>query len=67
MKKVGDLMKEMGFNPEAPLDTQKAFIKYLGRVSQKGQAIMSEIEADEPDQWVEMQLCFDFEDRPKAG
>lgn len=67
MKKVGDLMKEMGFSANSPIETQKAFIKYLGRVSQKGQAILGELETDEPDKWVEVQLSFDFDGRPKAG
>lgn len=67
MKKVGDLMKDMGFSSQAPLETQKAFLKYLGRVSQKSQAVLDELEPEQPDQWVEVQLCFDFEDRPKAG
>lgn len=67
MKKVGDLMKEMGFSTNSPIETQKAFLKYLGRVSQKSQTLKEEIEADEPDQWVEVQLSFDFEGRPKAG
>jgi hypothetical protein len=67
MKKIGDLMKEMGFCATAPVDTQKAFLKYLGRVSQKSQAQLEELEPTEPDQWVEVQLSFNFEDRPKAG
>lgn len=29
MRPVGDLMKEMGFNKDAPLETQKAFIRHL--------------------------------------
>lgn len=29
MKKVGDLMKELGFNDEASDDVKKAFIKHL--------------------------------------
>lgn len=35
MKKIGDVMKEMGFNSNAPTDTQKAFIKYLLRVANR--------------------------------
>lgn len=29
MKSIGELMKEMGFNPDAPVETQKAFFKHL--------------------------------------
>ncbi|HPI40123.1 MAG TPA: hypothetical protein PLJ21_04920 [Pseudobdellovibrionaceae bacterium] len=29
MKKIGDLMKELGFSPDSSLDTQKAFVKNL--------------------------------------
>jgi uncharacterized protein YihD (DUF1040 family) len=29
MKKVGDLMKEMGFNKDAPDSAKEAFIKHL--------------------------------------
>ncbi len=31
MKKLGDLMKELGFNPESPVSAQEAFIKHLIR------------------------------------
>lgn len=29
MKKVGDLMKDMGFNPKSSNSAQEAFVKYL--------------------------------------
>jgi hypothetical protein len=29
MKKMGDYMKEIGFNPDASFEAKKAFIKYL--------------------------------------
>ena len=29
MKSVGDIFKELGFNKDASLDTQKAFLKHL--------------------------------------
>jgi hypothetical protein len=35
MKKVGEIMKDMGFNSESSENTQKAFIKYLLRVANK--------------------------------
>lgn len=29
MKSFGEIMKELGFNPEASLETQKAFFKHM--------------------------------------
>jgi hypothetical protein len=29
MRSIGELMKDMGFNQDAPLETQKAFIRHL--------------------------------------
>ena len=29
MRSIGDLMKDMGFNADAPVETQKAFIRHL--------------------------------------
>jgi hypothetical protein len=29
MHKVGDLLKELGFNKDAPIGTQKAFLRHL--------------------------------------
>ena len=29
MKSIGEMLNEMGFNADAPLDTQKAFFKHL--------------------------------------
>ena len=33
MRPIGDLMKDMGFNADAPLETQKAFIRHLIRAA----------------------------------
>jgi hypothetical protein len=33
MRRVGDLMKDLGFNAEAPIETQKAFIRHLIRAA----------------------------------
>lgn len=33
MKKIGDLMKELGFNKEAPDSVKEAFIKHLIKAS----------------------------------
>ena len=29
MRPIGDLMKDLGFNADSPLETQKAFIRHL--------------------------------------
>lgn len=29
MRRIGDLFKELGFNKDAPLETQKAFVRHL--------------------------------------
>lgn len=42
MRRVGDLMKDLGFNKEAPLETQKAFIMHLIRAA-NGAAPITEI------------------------
>lgn len=34
MKRVGNLMQEMGFRPEAPQATKEAFIKHLLRAAE---------------------------------
>lgn len=33
MKKIGDLMKELGFNPNASTSAQEAFVKHLIKAS----------------------------------
>jgi hypothetical protein len=35
MRKVGDLMKELGFNKDAPVETQKAFIRHLVKAAEQ--------------------------------
>lgn len=58
MRRIGDLMKEMGFNSEAPESTQKAFFQHLveaARVSKIDRKI--EPIAKEP-----QQLSFDFKE-----
>lgn len=74
MKKMGDLMREMGFNPQAPVETQKAFIKYLARIAGQRTIVLTELDDVEPDQWEERklqplpeQLSFNFEDETKVG
>ena len=57
MKKVGEIMKDMGFNPEASEGTQKAFIKYLLRVANKNKHVPEPFfydEAEKNEQWQEL-------------
>lgn len=54
MKKIGDIMKEMGFQKDSSEQTQKAFIKYLIRVANKNCQPLLELESEEPDQWQEL-------------
>ena len=60
MKKVSEIMKDMGFNPEAPEETQKAFIKYLIRIANKGRHIPEPAHLDqrsgESEEWQELKL-----------
>lgn len=55
MKKVGEIMKEMGFNAESSEATQKAFIKYLLRVANRGKHV-PERTSSEDDEWQELKL-----------
>lgn len=54
MKKIGEIMKEMGFQKDSSTETQKAFIKYLIRVANKNRRPVLELESDEPDVWTEL-------------
>ena len=33
MRRIGDLMSDLGFNKDAPLEAQKAFIRHLVRAA----------------------------------
>lgn len=33
VRRVGDLLKDLGFNKEAPLETQQAFLRHLVRAA----------------------------------
>lgn len=35
MKSLKEIMSEMGFNPNAPIDTQKAFFRHLAKEASK--------------------------------
>ena len=70
MKKMGDLMKDMGFNPKSSTSAQEAFIKHLIKAAH-GVDVMTPSEKkiiqDNPQKIVSLkslsnqQLAFDFE------
>lgn len=67
MKKVGELMQEMGFNKDAPVATQEAFIKHLIKAATGANVVTpteKKIIQDNPDKIVKFpkQLAFDFSD-----
>ena len=45
MRSIGELMKDMGFNKDAPIDTQKAFIRHLIKAANENQRNVAPIEA----------------------
>ncbi|MCB0415527.1 MAG: hypothetical protein KDD50_14415 [Bdellovibrionales bacterium] len=66
MKSVGDIMKELGFDPNAPEGVKKAFIKYLIRSSAEYDKIYKlesqpVKKADPPQQ---LDLFYDYQDQP---
>ena len=62
MRRIGDLMADLGFNKDSNEDTQKAFIRHLIRAANVSQfqRKSSKIQA-EP-----VQLSFDFESAEEA-
>lgn len=65
MKKINDIMKEMGFNKEAPDSVKEAFIKHLIKASTGVDVITpteKKIIQDNPDKIVQFpkQMSFDF-------
>jgi hypothetical protein len=70
MKKMGDLMKDMGFNPNSSTSAQEAFIKHLIKAAH-GVDVMTPSEKkiiqDNPQKIVSLkslanqQMAFDFE------
>lgn len=66
MKSIGEMMKEMGFNPNAPLETQKAFFKHLIQDADSKQAKRQEkVETSIKDK--PAQLEFDFDGDKKVS
>lgn len=67
MKKASELMKEMGFNKDAPVATQEAFLKHLIKAATGASVITpteKKIIQENPDKIVQFpkQLSFDFAD-----
>jgi hypothetical protein len=67
MKKVSDLLREMGFNKDAPLATQEAFLKHLIKAATGARVVTpteKKIIQNNPDKIVNFpkQLAFDFAD-----
>ena len=77
MKKASELMKEMGFNIDAPVATQEAFIKHLIKAATGASVITpteKKIIQENPDKIVQFpkQLSFgfadeDFQQNPKKS
>ncbi len=71
MKKINDIMKEMGFNKDAPDSVKEAFIKHLIKAS-TGISVITPTEKkiiqDNPDKIVQFrsqipsQMSFDFDE-----
>ncbi|MFN3695882.1 MAG: hypothetical protein ACK4VO_00465 [Pseudobdellovibrio sp.] len=67
MKKIGDIMKDMGFNQNAPDSAKEAFIKHLIRQS-TGNDVVSPTEKkiiqNNPDKIIQFpqQMSFGFDD-----
>ena len=58
MKKIGDLMMEMGFNKNAPQSSKEAFLKHLIKTTT---GVNYETQSDKKTNTKSEQLSFDFE------
>ena len=76
MRDIGDLLKELGFNPDSPLTTQKAFIRHLIEQANRMERPPSVLPVsnqdelrlkDEPASQKFEQLSFNFDDSKKTG
>lgn len=58
MRRIGEIMEDLGFDKDGSVETQKAFIKHLIKAAQVSQFDRKTKRLDkEPEQ-----LCFNFED-----
>jgi hypothetical protein len=57
MKSVKEILKDLGFNPEAPASTSKAFLRHLAEAAQMDKAEIIEADFGRPS--ANEQLSFD--------
>ena len=75
MRHIGELLKELGFNPDASIDTQKAFVRHLIKEAHcqenvVARAPIKESSANitpEKDPAKFEQLSFNFDESKKTG
>lgn len=60
MHKVGDLLKELGFNKDAPIETQKAFLRHLVAKAEAPRQQPEPLAVDKPAAEEPVQLSFDL-------
>jgi hypothetical protein len=48
--KIGDLLKELGFNKDAPIETQKAFLRHLAAKAEPCSREREKAKAEDPEQ-----------------
>lgn len=65
MRRIGDLMKELGFNPEGPISTQKAFLQHLIEAARVSQIDRKLKPLPEEGQQLSFDLEIDSETTPK--
>lgn len=67
MRRFGDLMSELGFNKDAPLDSQKALFRHLVRAANSGPSVPTRLDQNPEPKPVSRsessgeQLSFDLE------
>lgn len=66
MKSIGKLLEEMGFNANAPLETQKAFFKHLVQDAEAKQSKRQEIPKTEKKE-LPAQMEFDLDGDKKVS
>ena len=66
MKSIGTLLKEMGFNADAPLETQKAFFKHLVQDAEAKQAKREKI-SETKEEELPAQMEFDLDESQKVS
>lgn len=66
MKSAGQILKELGFNPDSSVAVQKAFFKHLVRMAEANQPEQKVIPQTQK-QSEPIQLEFNFEDRKRVS